>query len=178
LGAYVLGLLPACLLLVSSTAFYARQDIRSPLLVGVVTLGANVALDLLLIRGLRHTGLALGAAGASVCGAAVAVALLWRQGRGIAGWPLVGAGARMAGAGAAMAVSLWAARGLLAAQRGLWELARLGALGALACAVYLGVALWSRSEEAAIVWWVLRDRCARLIPRPRRGDGQSPVSRA
>jgi putative peptidoglycan lipid II flippase len=178
LGAYVLGLLPACLLLVSSTAFYARQDIRSPLLVGLVTLGANVALDLLLIRGLRHTGLALGAAGASACGAAVAVALLWRQGRAIAGWPLVRAGARMAWAVAAMGVTLWAARGLLAAQRGLWELARLGALGILACLVYLGVALWSRSEEAAIVWWVLRDRCARLIPRPRRGGGQSAAGGA
>ncbi len=175
LGAYLLGLLPACLLLVSSTAFYARQDIRSPFVVGSVTLGANVVLDLLLIRGLGHTGLALGAAGASACGAAVAVALLRKQAGAMAARPMAGAGARMAGAAAVMGVSLWAAQSILAPQRGLWELARLGFLGIVGGLLYLGTALWARSEEAAIVWWVLRDRSARLLPWLHRSDGQSPA---
>ena len=57
--AYSVGLVGLILVKVLAPGFYARQDIRTPVKIAVVTLIATQVLNLILIWHLRHAGLAL-----------------------------------------------------------------------------------------------------------------------
>jgi putative peptidoglycan lipid II flippase len=74
LSAYSVGLLGLILVKVLAPGFYARQDIRTPVRIAVVTLVATQAMNVAFIGPLRHAGLAL----AIGLGACLNAALLWR----------------------------------------------------------------------------------------------------
>ena len=59
LAAYSLGLPFFMLIKVLATAFYARQDTKTPVKVGIVSLLSNIVLNLILYKPLGHVGLAL-----------------------------------------------------------------------------------------------------------------------
>ncbi len=78
---YAVGLQAFMLAKMLSSAFYARQDIRTPVRISMITLGANMVLSLILVWPLAHAGLAL----ATSLSSWVNVIILWvtLQKRGI-----------------------------------------------------------------------------------------------
>ena len=66
LAAYSVGLIGMIVVKILAPGFYARQDIRTPVKIGVVTLVATQAMNLAFIGPLRHAGLAL-AIGLGAC---------------------------------------------------------------------------------------------------------------
>ncbi|MGR8919503.1 MAG: murein biosynthesis integral membrane protein MurJ [Gammaproteobacteria bacterium] len=74
LVAYSGGLMGFILIKVLAPGYFARQDTRTPVRVGVIAMLANAVLNLLLIVPLAHAGLAL----ATTLSAALNAALLWR----------------------------------------------------------------------------------------------------
>ncbi len=89
LYAYGFGLLGFVLVKVLAPGFYARQDTKTPVKIGVIAMSVNIGLNLALVWHLAHAGLAL----ATALAAFVNAALLYRGLRGsgvyrpLAGWP-------------------------------------------------------------------------------------------
>lgn len=78
--AYSVGLVALILVKVLAPAFYARQNIKTPVKVAIVSLLATQALNLLLIWHLRHAGLALAVSLGACLNAALLLRLLRRSG--------------------------------------------------------------------------------------------------
>lgn len=74
LRAYALGLVAFMLIKVLAPGFFARQDMRTPVKIGVIAMVSNMALNLVLIFPLAHAGLAL----ATALSAWLNAGLLWR----------------------------------------------------------------------------------------------------
>jgi putative peptidoglycan lipid II flippase len=130
LRAYAFGVVAFMLIKVLAPGFFARQDTRTPVKIGVIALVANMVFNLILVWHLQHMGLAL----ATALSAWLNAGLLWRGLRkaGIyqaqAGWGvlllrLLVAGGLMSAAIFALAAQtdVWFAG--LAWQRALWLLA-------------------------------------------------------
>lgn len=111
LVAYSVGLLGLILVKVLAPGFYARQNIRTPVRIAVLTLGATQLMNLAFVWPLRHVGLAL----AIGLGACLNAGLLYRKLRqhGLyrpqPGWSVFLP--RLTAAVAAMALFLWFAAG-------------------------------------------------------------------
>jgi putative peptidoglycan lipid II flippase len=134
LVAYSVGLAGLILVKVLAPGFYARQDIRTPVKIALVTLAATQVMNLAFVWPLRHAGLAL----AIGLGACLNAALLYRGLRRAGVYqPLPGWGgflARLAVAMAAMGVVLWFAAGDGAQWLAGGVLARAGRLAGLVAA--------------------------------------------
>ncbi|MDR3298580.1 MAG: murein biosynthesis integral membrane protein MurJ [Candidatus Accumulibacter sp.] len=136
LMAYSVGLLGLILVKVLAPGFYARQNVRTPVKIGLVTLGVTQMLNFTLIGPLQHAGLALSISLAACLNAA----LLYRglRGQGIytpqPGWRAFFI--KLALALALMGATLWLAGGhpeqWLEWRLGerLWRLARVIGCGA------------------------------------------------
>jgi putative peptidoglycan lipid II flippase len=157
LAAYALGLPAFVLVKTLSPGFFAREDTRTPVLVGAAAVAANIALAVALMGPLRQVGIALAVALASWVNAACLGAILWRRGHLDPDQRLKRRAALIAAAAAAMVAALLVGEALLAgplrgpaAQR-IAALAALIALGggvyALACHV-LGAARWGELRRA------------------------------
>lgn len=59
LMAFAFGLLGFILIKVLAPGFYARQDTKTPMRIGAMSMGVNIILSLLLVFPLKHVGLAL-----------------------------------------------------------------------------------------------------------------------
>jgi putative peptidoglycan lipid II flippase len=138
LAAYSIGLVGMILVKILAPGFYARQNIKTPVKIGIVTLGATQLMNLAFIWQLRHAGLAL-AIGLGAC--LNAALLYWRLRKDGVYTPQAGWGMFLAKVGAAtaiMALALYGAMGAadwwLAApwQRKLPAALGLVALGTLA----------------------------------------------
>ena len=111
LVAYSVGLLGMILVKILAPGFYARQNVVTPVKIGVVTLAATQAMNFVFIVPLRHAGLAL----AIGLGACLNALLLYRSLRKEkiyapqAGWPQFIC--KVAAATAVMAGVLWLAMG-------------------------------------------------------------------
>lgn len=144
LVAYSVGLLGLIMVKVLAPGFYARQNIRTPVKIAVLTLFATQAMNLAFIWQLRHAGLAL-AIGLGAClNAGILFHHLRRQGiyHPQPGWrPFL---AKLATALLAMAAALWL--GMLGEARWLaypigLRIAHLGALVVAGAGSYF-FALW------------------------------------
>jgi len=144
LVAYSVGLLGLILVKVLAPGFYARQDIRTPVKIAILTLFATQAMNLMFIWPLKHAGLAL----AIGLGACLNAGILYRQLRRQAiyqpqpGWAAFLA--KLAAALFAMAVFLWFAMGTEAQwldYRGRERLAHIALLVAGGAGTYFA-ALW------------------------------------
>ncbi|MBC9071579.1 murein biosynthesis integral membrane protein MurJ [Thauera sp. CAU 1555] len=111
LVAYSVGLSGLILVKVLAPAFYARQDIKTPVKIALITLAATQAMNLAFIVPLKHAGLALSIGLASCLNAALLYRGLRRRGvyQPQAGWTrfLV----RLLVALAVMGIVLWFAAG-------------------------------------------------------------------
>ena len=144
LMALSLGLLAFMLVKVLAPGFYARQDTRTPVRYGLIAMGANTAMTLILIWPLAHAGLALSTSLASFLNAGMLFRSLYRNGvyHPARGWPrfLLQLGA----ANLAMGVLLWFGTGDLerwihaSASERLWRLLGLVMAGG---GIYLLAAL-------------------------------------
>jgi len=109
--AYSVGLLGLIAVKILAPGFYARQNIVTPVKIGLLTLLATQAMNLVFIGPLKHAGLAL----AIGLGACLNAALLYRGLRKSGAYtPMAGWGmflAKMAASAAAMALVLWFAMG-------------------------------------------------------------------
>lgn len=74
LRAYSVGLVAFMLIKVLAPGFFARQDTRTPVKIGIIAMGSNMLLNLALIMPLAHAGLAL----ATALSAWINALLLWR----------------------------------------------------------------------------------------------------
>lgn len=111
LVAYSLGLLGLILIKVLAPGFYARQNVRTPVKIGLLTLFVTQALNLVLIGWLRHAGLALSIGLAACLNAALLYRGLRRHGiyTPQPGWPVFYL--KLVAALAVMGTVLWFAGG-------------------------------------------------------------------
>jgi putative peptidoglycan lipid II flippase len=159
LAAYSIGLLGMILVKILAPGFYARQDIRTPVKIGLLTLAATQLMNLAFIFPLRHAGLAL----AIGLGACLNALLLYRglRRRGAyvpePGWPIFLL--KVAGAVLVMSLVLYLAMGDAAWwldarwQRKLPALLGLVALGAATyggCLLVFGLRLRHFSRRGAL----------------------------
>jgi len=88
LMAFSIGLLGFIMVKVLAPGFYARQDTRTPMRIGVVAMLTNVALSLVLVWPLAHVGLALAISIAAFVNAGLLFHRLYRDGvyRPLPGW--------------------------------------------------------------------------------------------
>ena len=77
---YSVGLIGMLLVKVLAPAFYARQDIRTPVKIGIITLIATQIMNLLFIGWLQHAGLALAIGLGSCLNSAILFYLLRKRG--------------------------------------------------------------------------------------------------
>ncbi|HHH39022.1 MAG TPA: murein biosynthesis integral membrane protein MurJ [Sedimenticola sp.] len=89
LMAYSVGLVPFILIKVLAPGFYARQDTRTPVRIGIIAMVANMVMNLILVFPLAHAGLALATSLSATLNAFLLYRGLRRQGvlRPGAGWP-------------------------------------------------------------------------------------------
>jgi len=139
LVAYSLGLVGLILVKILAPGFYARQNVATPVKIGLLTLAATQAMNFAFIGPLKHAGLAL----AIGLGACLNAGLLYRYLRSLGiyqpqpGWLLFAL--KVAAAVAVMAAALWYAMGPAAdwLRAGWhWKLGMMSGLVALGLAVY------------------------------------------
>ncbi len=107
LTGYGLGILPIIAVRVLAPAFYARQDTRTPVYFGMLSVGINIAVSLVLAWPLHQLGLSLATTAGAVGNAFLLVFRLRKTGiyRPLAGWtPFL---AKTSAAAAAMGIALW-----------------------------------------------------------------------
>ena len=135
LMAFTLGLIAFMLIKVLAPGFYARKDIRSPVKYGLIAVGANTVLVLILVWPLAHTGLALATSLAALLNAGLLFINLRRRHiyQPRAGWGKFLA--QLTAANLAMGLVLWFGAGNLeqwltaSARDRLWHLSGLIAAG-------------------------------------------------
>jgi putative peptidoglycan lipid II flippase len=79
LRAYAFGLVAFMLIKVLAPGFFARQDTKTPVKVGIIAMVANMVFNLLLVWPLAHVGLALATALSAFLNAGLLGYLLYRQ---------------------------------------------------------------------------------------------------
>ncbi len=144
LMAYSIGLLGLILVKVLAPGFYARQNIRTPVRIALITLVATQLMNLVFIRELQHAGLALAISLGACLNAGLLYYKIRRQKifRPQAGWSAFLA--KVVAALLVMGAVLWWAMGEEAAWLNAtvwWRISRLSLLVALGVATYFG-SLW------------------------------------
>ncbi len=114
LAAYALGLPAYVLIKVLAPGFFAREDTRTPVVLALWALAANVVLALALLGPLRHVGIALATALSAWLNAGLLAAGLWRRGLWRSDPRLGQRLPRIAAAAAGMALLVWQAERWLA----------------------------------------------------------------
>lgn len=141
LVAYSVGLTGLILVRVLAPGFYARQDIRTPVKIGLITLAATQLMNLALIGTLRHAGLALSIGLASCLNAGLLYHGLRRRGayKPQPGWRPFGG--KLVVALIAMGATLWWSMGVQTDwlhYTSIERVVRLSIVVAIGMAVYFG----------------------------------------
>jgi putative peptidoglycan lipid II flippase len=143
---YAVGLIGYSVVRIASPAFYALDSNRTPVVVSMVTVAANAALNILLVRSMGYTGLALGTSLAALLNATLLLLFLRRHLGGLEGTRVADSLARVAIASAAMGITAgWLNTTMVAALPGdalVLQTVRLGvaiggAVGVLALAAHV-----------------------------------------
>lgn len=128
LTAFAIGITPFMLVKILAAGFYAKQDLRTPVKVGVIAMIVNTILNILLIWPLAHAGIALSTSLAAIVNTGFLFYLLRKRGfyRPRNGWQLFAL--RLCVTNAVLAVWLWFGSGDLAtwtSQTTLWRVEHL-----------------------------------------------------
>lgn len=145
LTAFALGIAPFMLVKILAAGFYAKQNIRTPVRIGIVAMIANSIFNLLLIMPLAHAGIALATSLAALVNTGCLYYFLRRGGfyQPREGWRLFFL--RLISANIVLAMWLWWGAGELQdwlSATAVWRCTHLGFLLVIAVALYLGT-LWS-----------------------------------
>ncbi len=112
---YAPGLIGYSAVKIASPTFYSLRDSRTPVIVSVLSVGANLALNLALVRVLGFKGLALGTGIAAILNSVVLLWLLRRRLAGLDGRRVFVSLLKIAGASAAMGLAAHITLGWLSA---------------------------------------------------------------
>jgi putative peptidoglycan lipid II flippase len=143
---YAVGLLGYSVVRIASPAFYALDRNRTPVVVSIVTVAANALLNVMLVRTMGYTGLALGTSIAALINAGLLLVLLRRHLGGLEDLRVADSLGRIAVASLAMGLAAVWLYGVmeeampsstLAAQVVRLSVAIGGAVGVLAGAAYV-----------------------------------------
>ncbi len=142
--AFALGITPFMLVKILAAGFYAKQDMRTPVRIGVVAMITNTVLNLALIWPLRHAGIALATTLAAVVNAGFLFYFLRQRGFYFVrdGWRLFAL--RLVIANLMVGLWLWFGAGELSewvVQSAWWRLGHLGGLLLGAVLLYFAM-LW------------------------------------
>ena len=102
---YALGLIAYSVVRIASPIFYALGKNRVPVIVSMYTVVVNATLNILLVRVMGYTGLALGTSIAAIFNASVLLVLLHRNLQGLNAPRILGSLVRIAVASGAMAAA-------------------------------------------------------------------------
>jgi putative peptidoglycan lipid II flippase len=153
---YGLGLWSFSALRIVLSLFYAMRDVRTPLRIGAVSIGANLLLALALMGPMRHAGLALALSLASTLNLILLIGAL-RQKMGALRWSVIVVSAgRVALCAATMGAAVWGlARWLLPLDAGGGALL-IGTGGCMICGtlVFGAGAYLLRLPEIGDVWGI------------------------
>jgi putative peptidoglycan lipid II flippase len=105
---YAIGLLGYSIVRIASPIFYALGRNRTPVVVSVITVLVNAALNIALVQVMGYRGLALGTSIAALFNAITLLVLLRRGLDGLNEQHLVGSLAKIVAASAVMGVAAWA----------------------------------------------------------------------
>lgn len=144
LTAFAVGIAPFMLVKVLAAGFYAKQNMRTPVRIGVIAMVSNTALNCLLIWPLQHVGIALATSLAAVVNSGFLFYFLRQRGyyQPREGWKIFAV--RLLTANAVLAAWLWFGSGEIAtwiSQHTLWRLTHLSYLLLSAVVIYFA-ALW------------------------------------
>lgn len=139
LSAFAIGIAPFMLIKVLAAGFYAKQDMRTPVRIGILAMVSNMVFNLMLIWSLKHAGIALATSLASLINAGFLYYLLRKGGnyQPRAGWQLFAA--RLLFANTVLAAWLWVMAGHMSAwlsHGGLWRGEHLAVLLVSAVIIY------------------------------------------
>jgi putative peptidoglycan lipid II flippase len=144
-------------------AFYALQDTRTPVLIGVAGAGVYATIALSTMSSMGMAGLVLANTVQNSAHGVILLCLLWRSTGSLAGERLGRAAARIAAAGLAMAGVLVALQQALPAPAGTVPLAGyLLIAGLVSGAAYLLTLLALRSEELVYAQQIVQGRLRRF----------------
>lgn len=163
LACYALGIWAIVGVRVVTASFYSLHDTRTPVMVAVIAVAVNIALSLLLMHPMKHSGLALATAIASSCNFVLLFYFLRRKIGGVGTRSIVASFAKTVAASAVMGVAGW---GLLWGE--LWKSDGSGALkgmylGAviLVCiGVYVALSHLLKNQELRYIIMAVRERRA------------------
>ncbi len=79
LAAFAIGIAPFMLVKILAAGFYAKQDMRTPVRIGVIAMLTNTALNVLLIWPLAHAGIAMATSLAAIVNTGFLYYLLERK---------------------------------------------------------------------------------------------------
>lgn len=102
---YAPGLLGYSAVKLASPTFYSLRDSRTPVIISVLSMAVNLALNIGLVRVLGYAGLALGTAMAAIFNAGALLWLLQRRLGGLDGRPIAIAAVKITAASMLMAVA-------------------------------------------------------------------------
>lgn len=111
---YAPGLVGYSAVKLASPAFYALRDSRTPVVVSVLSVAANLGMNLALVRVMGYRGLALGTALAAVLNAGTLLVLLSRRLEGLDGRRILVAATKILIASLLMGLAAWGSAGWLA----------------------------------------------------------------
>lgn len=155
LSLYLLGLIFAAVDWPLNYAFYARQDTRTPALVGVFSVGIYLAVALLLVERFGMLGLILADSAKQAAHALVMLALLRRRVGSLGSQGVAAAGWRAAVAAAVMGGGVWLARSAMegVGMEGgfLAETTVVAVGGAVGFVLYFGILALLRVEEVGLL---------------------------
>jgi len=147
---YAPGLIGYSIVKIASPSFYALKDARTPVMVSVVTVLTNVALNLWLIQVLGYAGLALGTALASLLNAGLLLVLLSRRIGGIDSRRVLITFVKVFAASLAMGAAAWFAHGWIAGLVG--SAATVARAVAIGGAIAAGLAVLAASAKILRLW--------------------------
>jgi len=161
LALFTLGLPAHSVVEIVVRAFYATHDTKTPVAIGVLAMGLNVVLSLLLIGAFERAGwlplggLALSNSLATTAEMTLLLIILRRRLAGLEGRRMVGSLLRI-GVAAAVMGAVVGSLALLLSDAPAWITGGLGV--AVGLAVYVGLSLALRAPEPQAVWSMLRTR--------------------
>lgn len=165
LRGYLVGLIFAAVDWPLNYAFYARQDTLTPNLVGVISVGAYLAVALSWVGPYGILGLVLADSAKHLTHVIAMLVLSWRRMGGLRGLGIGSTLLKAVVASALMALVVRAAGGQIAPAAGgagtsAW-LATVGGAGGVGIIAYLALGWAMQMEELTLIWDALRRRVIR-----------------